>query len=853
MATLFNTKIKDTYQSLLKLEDNTILTTTTKNITDGLGNASPLFMSTTQVRIGSTSGSAMYWDNVNNRLGVGTSSPTSTLSVNGSISGTSLSLSGTLQGTGTGDNYLKGSGFTIQSATNNTDNGFYISTASLLERKVLFLAQNLGSYGRSDLYLCINGDATATNASISDSKVVFKANGNVLIGTTTDSGYKLDVNGTARFSGAVTADTSNGTFGGIILDYNGGTRRIRPSGNSLDLTDVNGLKAFQVNQSSNPQIAVDFDGVNFIRGLVSLQYTMGSTQQVVLTSSNYVGHLTPFFDIKATGYANSKNTDLRLYTDNTTSGTYGNIIIGHNGTNATGNVGIGTSSPAALLHVNGTSRFQGQASFGGALEFGNSGAFFQFLTTTSNNYYFGSATGVTAGGNVFARTIVTDNILSGGTGVQYAPLTITGGSYNTFATPSISFITWDGGSQTTRFYINSRTNGGVNGNIVANPDNGNFLIGTTTDSGFKLDVNGTARTGNLTIGTSGQGTVTAGAINFLYPNTINYQTVYDFLIQPTSGTTGNLKFYGNYLELFGNNNSGIGLSFSTSTSNTVTIQKTQGGADSTKYLNISGSDQTNTAYSGGGGVVRIYGGLNNGTAAQGMVILAHDGTVARGNVGVGEASPTARLQVKGSGSTSATTSLLVQNSAATTTLSVNDAGELSLPSTAPKITLGGNLTITSTVSPTRQMVYDVLNGNLSIYSGGVGEGYFIGNRLTNSRTSTAFVTPNALNNLGSSSITAYDNDGNIALQASNNGNRSIVLKGLGASGAVLIGNITTANGSVYSAILQADSTTQGFLPPRMTNAQRLLITTPAVGLMVYCTDAVEGIYVYKSTGWTFVA
>jgi hypothetical protein len=66
MATLFNTKIKDTYQSLLKLEDNTILTTTSKNITDGLGNASPLYMSTT-------------------RIGIGTNSPTSALTINGSI------------------------------------------------------------------------------------------------------------------------------------------------------------------------------------------------------------------------------------------------------------------------------------------------------------------------------------------------------------------------------------------------------------------------------------------------------------------------------------------------------------------------------------------------------------------------------------------------------------------------------------------------------------------------------------------------------------------------------------------------------------------------------------------------
>ena len=54
-----------------------------------------------------------------------------------------------------------------------------------------------------------------------------------------------------------------------------------------------------------------------------------------------------------------------------------------------------------------------------------------------------------------------------------------------------------------------------------------------------------------------------------------------------------------------------------------------------------------------------------------------------------------------------------------------------------------------------------------------------------------------------------------------------------------------------SAILQAESTTKGFLPPRMTNAQRTAIAggTPPIGLMVYCTDATEGLYIYKSTGW----
>jgi hypothetical protein len=57
---------------------------------------------------------------------------------------------------------------------------------------------------------------------------------------------------------------------------------------------------------------------------------------------------------------------------------------------------------------------------------------------------------------------------------------------------------------------------------------------------------------------------------------------------------------------------------------------------------------------------------------------------------------------------------------------------------------------------------------------------------------------------------------------------------------------------VSSAKVQIDSTTQGFLPPRMTNTERTAITAPAVGLIVYCTDMVEGLYIYKSTGWTFV-
>jgi hypothetical protein len=51
-----------------------------------------------------------------------------------------------------------------------------------------------------------------------------------------------------------------------------------------------------------------------------------------------------------------------------------------------------------------------------------------------------------------------------------------------------------------------------------------------------------------------------------------------------------------------------------------------------------------------------------------------------------------------------------------------------------------------------------------------------------------------------------------------------------------------------SAILQADSTTRGFLPPRMTTTQKNAISTPAQGLMVFDTTLVK-LCVYNGTTW----
>ncbi|MFN3908166.1 MAG: C1q-like domain-containing protein [Flavobacterium sp.] len=53
-----------------------------------------------------------------------------------------------------------------------------------------------------------------------------------------------------------------------------------------------------------------------------------------------------------------------------------------------------------------------------------------------------------------------------------------------------------------------------------------------------------------------------------------------------------------------------------------------------------------------------------------------------------------------------------------------------------------------------------------------------------------------------------------------------------------------------SALLEVKSENQGVLIPRMTEAQRNLIASPATGLMIYQTDATAGFYFYNGSAWT---
>jgi len=250
------------------------------------------------------------------------------------------------------------------------------------------------------------------------------------------------------------------------------------------------------------------------------------------------------------------------------------------------------------------------------------------------------------------------------------------------------------------------------------------------------------------------------------------------------------------------------------------------------------------------------------------------------------ATPTAKLHIKGSGATSATTALLVENSAGTEHLKITDDGvvnvrqalnvnhitnslrslrlgwgsiyatdnasELSIgavysQTTAPKITLGGK----TRAAGADAIQVQALNG-MYIATTANTEDPSAQLHIKGSGTTSATNALLVQNSGGADLLKVVDDGtlrlagnksvrffGNESIEGSNQGGNHIRIAESSFWGSTRINaptNITEGNDAPdASAMLQVDSTTQGFLPPRMTDAERDAITSPAAGLMIYDT------------------
>jgi hypothetical protein len=211
---------------------------------------------------------------------------------------------------------------------------------------------------------------------------------------------------------------------------------------------------------------------------------------------------------------------------------------------------------------------------------------------------------------------------------------------------------------------------------------------------------------------------------------------------------------------------------------------------------------------------------NNGTAAA--MNLNQGGL--RIEEGVNNNAALARLHVIGKGSTSATTSLLVQNSSGIESLKVQDDNIVR----TTYLGIGGG-TSTNNIGGTHiaQFGNAVSSGDQLIVVDSVA-GTKRGFKFGNQGTIRMALIQDGVNLQIGNFVSTF--------------NPYVTFE-------YVTGNVGFGTASTNSsAKVQIDSTTQGFLKPRLTTAQKNAIVTPAAGLEVYDTDLNRPCF-YNGTSW----
>ena len=167
--------------------------------------------------------------------------------------------------------------------------------------------------------------------------------------------------------------------------------------------------------------------------------------------------------------------------------------------------------------------------------------------------------------------------------------------------------------------------------------------------------------------------------------------------------------------------------------------------------------------------------------------------------------------------------------------------------------------VSSMYSTPNNVNNNVAIGNASLGQGtgsdnvciGAGSGRVAGSSNVYIGYNSGYTTATGSNNIAIGRVSGqYIGDNKLYIAGTPNSYGNLIY-GDFATGQLKINDNNTPS-LTASAQFEVVSTNRGFLPPRMTNAQRTAISSPAVGLIVYCTDATEGTYEYTSAGWRIV-
>jgi hypothetical protein len=813
--------------------------------------------------------SNLYWDDTDNRLGIGTASPSTALQV--------------------------GTTSTSNTKIQIASDGFSSTSGLELVR------------GGSTWNIINNGNFTIQRGGTTYLNVT--TTGNVGIGTTTDPGYRLDVNGTTR-----TSRVDSLTNQSFTIQYQGSGNQTGNLGdNTAQIRLINNLATTSTTGTNH-----------FVSILPLFTPTSGTTiwNAALITPT-----------INQTGGANGITRGLYINPTLTAAADFraietsnGKVIFG-----GTGNVLIGTTTDAGykLDVVGGDARFNSirvglggngsdtlsTAVGSGALNANTSGisntaiGYFTLSLNISgsNNTALGSSAlrSSTQANNTAIGSTSLLNLSSGSNntalGRNAARYIADGSTFLTIAQQSI-FIGADArplaDSQTNQIVIGYNAIGlGTNSVVLGNSSvtltalRGNVLINTTTDAGFRLDVNGTARlNGSTTFGTLGAGT------GMFWDNTNNRLGIgisnpaFRFVVSDgtrtgvfnpssglnafTFGTTTNhpVVFVANsneYARIFTTGNVGIGTN-----SDAGFRLDVNGSVRATGNIICSSSITATTSVSG---ATFVSAGLT--TNNNGARYILNGSTLSKNwqianNWNVGGAFEITSSTTAG-GSTFTTPNFVIAGATGNVLIgTTTDAGF--------RLDVNGSVRATGSISAASAIARGTFLNQTLVAT--ANNDVLVGLDIASTFTLGAFTGvsrfPLRIRNAGNTaSVFGVSYDGVVrwgnSIESGNNRgilnwdtNRAIVSSGTASTALDLAVDLTTAlklftsrsvmiqNGGTFteeaSSQLTVNSTTRGFLPPRQTQAQRLAIASPAVGLIVYQTDLIEGLYVYKSVGWTFV-
>jgi hypothetical protein len=333
-----------------------------------------------------------------------------------------------------------------------------------------------------------------TGASTIGNSLVFDNGTNIGIGTNVPVSFG---------SGYTSTDIRGTNGGGILFGITSGVNGQLYADATSTVLFSTGARPFQLYVNSGLALTLASTGVATFSSSVGVngvtspaaELQVGKASDVTIAMSNsssvtsgnrgsiawYNSNVSTVANIRAVAVTDNVGTELQFYT-RPAAGSLTQVMTINSG----GNVGINTTSPNAKLEVNGNIYTTNNTNF---VLFGTNASLNPYIQGGSDNS-IAIGTGnlsrlfITSGGNVGIGTTSPSAYLD-----IVAPAGVSGPTLlRTYSNQhGLGFKSVISGTYTTIETNNTSYP------LVFNPSGGNVLIGTTSDAGFKLNVNGTAR------------------------------------------------------------------------------------------------------------------------------------------------------------------------------------------------------------------------------------------------------------------------------------------------------------------------------------------------------------------------